>query len=210
MQGRVLVTGFMVFAGYQFNPSEWIAATLDGQVIEGYRVHSLVLPVSLRRALPILKEHLETLKPQVVLGLGLAPRARKVTVELVAVSLAHYPDYPDEDGYRADLQLLDNGGLRTYTTRIPLEAVRACRGKGYPVTVSVSVGTYLCNAVAYAIHRYAHHNNAIGGFLHLPPTTELAHRHGLTNTTPLWLELETVKCILRETIRLLHKAPGKL
>ena len=208
MQDRVLVTGFTVFAGYQFNPSEWIAASLDGHVVEGYRVHSLVLPVSLQRALPLLRKHLEALKPRVVLGLGLAPRARKVTVELAAVSLAHYPDYPDEDGHRAELHLLDSG-LRAYTTRLPLEAVRTCHGKGYPVTVSVSTGTYLCNAAAYTIHRYAHHNNAIGGFLHLPPTTELAYRHGLTGTMPLWLELETVKCILRETIRSLRKARGK-
>ncbi|BES81696.1 hypothetical protein [Pyrodictium abyssi] len=196
-----LVAGFTVFAGLQFNPAEEIARRLDGATIGGLRVHALVLPVSLRRALPLLEERLRALRPRVALGLGLSPRAGKVTLELAAVSLAHYPDTPDEDGHRAVLEPLDAGGPRAYTTRIPLEAARTCSEKGHPVTVGLSAGTYLCNAAAYTIHRYAHRHGAAGGFLHLPPSTELAHRHHLEPATPLWLQLETVKCILEETIR---------
>ncbi|ALL01414.1 Pyrrolidone-carboxylate peptidase [Pyrodictium delaneyi] len=202
MEDVVLVAGFTVFAGFQFNPAEEIARRLDGQAIRGHRVRGLVLPVSLKRGLRLLREHLEALRPRVVLGLGLAPWARRVTLELAAVSLVHYPDYPDEDGHRAELQLLDGGGLRAYTTRLPLEAVQACSRQGLPATVGVTAGTYLCNAAAYTIHRYAHENRVAGGFLHLPPSTELAHRHRFTATVPLWLQLETVKCILREAIRL--------
>lgn len=51
----MLVTGFTVFAGLQFNPAEEIARRLDGQVIGGHRVHGLVLPVPLKHALLLLK-----------------------------------------------------------------------------------------------------------------------------------------------------------
>ncbi|HID41505.1 MAG TPA: hypothetical protein EYP33_05045, partial [Pyrodictium sp.] len=93
------------------------------------------------------------------------PRARRATLELAAVSLAHYPDTPDEDGHRAVLEPLDAEGPRAYTTRIFLQTVKTCSEKRHPVTAGASASTYLCNAAAY-IHRYAHSHGAARGFLH--------------------------------------------
>jgi pyroglutamyl-peptidase len=199
----ILVSGFTVYGGFQLNPSEEIARMLNGSVIGGCRVESVVLPVSLRKAPRMLAEKLESLKPSLALGLGLSPRARKVTLELAAVSVAHYPDYPDEDGYKAFYEPLPGAhGLEALETRLPLpDVLSECSRRNLPLTASLSAGTYLCNAVAYTIHRYAVENKVPGGFLHLPPTTELQLRHNLPHSIPLNIQAETVKCVIETSLR---------
>jgi pyroglutamyl-peptidase len=198
----ILLTGFTVFRGYQLNPSDEIARALDGKNIAECTVKSLVLPVSLKKMPSILMEAVKDVKPSLLLGMGLSPRARKVTLELAAASIAHYPDYPDEDGYKAYLETLPGAnGFEVLGTGLPVkDIVEECGKRNLPITVNLSVGTYLCNAVAYLIHRYAASNGIPGGFLHLPPTTELQLRHNLPHSIPFNIQLETVKCVIETAL----------
>ena len=200
----VLVTGFNVYGGYQVNPSAEIAEALKGLQLACCRVESIVLPVSLKRAPRLLEEAVEKYKPSAIVSMGLAPRLHRVALELAAVSIAHFPDYPDEDSYRAELEPVD-GGLEALTPTIPVEEVyeECARRRGLPLTVGVSAGTYLCNVVAYTAYKLARRHSIMAGFLHLPPTSELALRHGIPHSLPLWEQLETVRCILGV---LAHKA----
>ncbi len=195
----LLVTGFTVFNGYQVNPSEEAALSLHGASIAGHRVVAVVLPVSLARMRRRLEGLLERLRPDAVLGLGLSPRVRAVTLELAAASLVDYPGFPDEDGYRADLELIDRE-LRVLPTRIPFHAVKACRARGHPVAAGLTAGGYLCNAAAYIIHRYAWNRGVPGGFLHLPPSTTLAMRAGLRWGMPQDEIIRAVCCMLEEAL----------
>ena len=205
----VLITGYTVFSGYQLNPSEEIASMLEGARVAGCRVQTLIMPVSLRRVIEILPRKLREVNPSMVLGLGLSPRARKVTLELAAASIAHYPEAPDEDGFRANLHpLTGRSALDVKPTQLPVaRIVEECAEKRQlPLTVNLSIGTYLCNVAAYIIHSYAEQAGVPGGFLHLPPTTELAMRHRLSHSIPLSLQAETVKCVVETAVSHARKA----
>ena len=41
---NILLTGSETFGKYLANPSKWLALTVDGKEIAGYKIHSLILP----------------------------------------------------------------------------------------------------------------------------------------------------------------------
>jgi|SRR6185437_16608828 len=43
-----LITGFETFGNYLFNPSKWLALSVDGKRISDYEIHSLVFPSVVR------------------------------------------------------------------------------------------------------------------------------------------------------------------
>ena len=202
MSREILLTGFSHYGIYYINPSMEIVQKLNGIVFNGFKVHGLVLPVSINKAPKILKDKLRILKPDIVIGLGLAPRARNIIIELASANIAHFPDYKDIDGETAWLKLIGSNRIEALSTRLPIFKIMesCCREKGFKISVGLSIGTYLCNIVGYEILRYAHKNSLPGGFIHIPPSTDLALRLGLNNYMPLKEMLQAIKCILVTTI----------
>ncbi|MCE4621131.1 MAG: hypothetical protein F7B95_01660 [Desulfurococcales archaeon] len=182
LQELVLVTGFSYYGVYPYNPSGDLAEKLDGTVVEGFKVIGRVLPVSFRRALGILDELLKEYRPAVAVGLGLHPRATAVLLELAGVNLAHF-ERPDVNGFRARLEAIDDGGPQVLYTGLPVDRVHSACNEGLQLRIrpSVTIGTYLCNAVGYKIMRYGSLSGAVAGFLHVPPTTDMALKLGLNN-----------------------------
>lgn len=70
----ITITGFEPFRGEKVNPSMVIAEELDGKVIFGEEVKGVVLPVSYKKAKPIV-ESLVREEPRLLLSLGLSPRS---------------------------------------------------------------------------------------------------------------------------------------
>ena len=202
MSRKILLTGFSHYGIYYINPSMEIVQKLNGIIFNGFKVHGLVLPVSINKAPKILKDKLRILKPNIVIGLGLAPRARNIIIELASANIAHFPDYKDIDGETAWLKLIGNNRIEVLSTRLPIFKIMesCCREKGFKISVGLSIGTYLCNIVGYEILRYAHKRSLPGGFIHIPPSTDLALRLGLNNYIPLKEMIQAIKCILVTTI----------
>ena len=71
MSRKILLTGFSHYGVYYINPSMEIVQKLNGIVFNGFKVHGLVLPVSINKAPKILKDKLRILKPDIVIGLSL-------------------------------------------------------------------------------------------------------------------------------------------
>lgn len=73
---KVLLTGFEPFGKEEVNPSE-LAVRAFQQVVAGrlpgVEVRAAVLPVSFRRAGPLLEGLIEELKPDVYVGVGPPP-----------------------------------------------------------------------------------------------------------------------------------------
>jgi len=97
-----LVTGFDWYRGegytvYHPNPSSLVVERLDNRVIGKCRVQGRVLSVE-RNSVEELKSVLSTIKPHIVVGLGLHPGTKHPLLELVAVNL-----------------LRERGGERSYT-----------------------------------------------------------------------------------------------
>ena len=175
---RVLVTGFEPFGGADENPSarlvEWLASGGGGPAAgaaAGLEVVAEVLPVSAARLPPRLDALLESLRPDVVLGLGEARRAAVIRVERVAVNLLDFA-IADNDGRVVRNAPVVPGGPPAYFATLPAaEVVEALRAAGVPCEASLSrTGAYLCNQMMYlALDRAA--RRARGprvGFLHVP------------------------------------------
>ncbi|MDK2383449.1 MAG: pyroglutamyl-peptidase I, partial [Candidatus Korarchaeota archaeon] len=63
-------------------------------------------------------------------------------------------------------------------------------------------GTYLCNAAGYLASLCSSRLRVPGGFLHLPPHTDLAMRLGLPHHRPLGEIVDTVRCVAEASLGL--------
>jgi pyroglutamyl-peptidase len=172
MTGRALVTGFGPFGRETTNPSQTVAEVLDGTVAGGLTVTSLVLPVSRGRAPKLLQAAIDEVRPEVVLGLGVASGRVAPALERVAVNVADFP-IPDVDGDAPVDEPVVDGAPAGYFSTLPVKAtVAAWAAAGVPGYLSNTAGTYLCNLIMFeALHRAAT-DGFRAGFLHLPSDPE--------------------------------------
>ena len=70
----LLLTGFEPFLTFTVNPTMKIVEELHGTVIGNYKIHSEVLTVDFQSSGEQLLAHIEALKPDAVISLGLAGR----------------------------------------------------------------------------------------------------------------------------------------
>ncbi|WP_324652171.1 pyroglutamyl-peptidase I [Georgenia sp. H159] len=166
----VLVTGFGPFDEHTENPS----ALAVGRLAEtwtappGVRLVTSVLPVSFRRATEEVGALVERYRPAVVVGVGLAAGARRIALERVAINLAdaRIPDVDDEQP--VDVPVVPGGPTALLAT-LPVKAVRAAlETAGLTADLSLSAGSYVCNAVMYAGLARAG-DGVPSGFVHVPP-----------------------------------------
>jgi len=180
-----LVTGFDWYRGegyaiYHPNPSGIIAHRLDNTVINGYSVKGIVLKVE-QGCIMELRNIITSLKPRIVIGLGLHPGARNPLLELVAVN--HLRESFD---ILSLTKIIENKPL---VVPIPInyeELLTYLWKLGYTVYPSNTLGLYYCNAVAYTIYSYGLENKAYTVFYHIPPVSELLFRLGYMGDSVKW------------------------
>ncbi|AFK22546.1 pyroglutamyl-peptidase I [Pyrococcus sp. ST04] len=209
---RVLITGFEPFGGDDKNPTQRIAQELDGNVIDGAEIVGRVLPVSVKRARPILEELLREIKPDIVINLGLAPTYSNIAVERIAVNILD-ARIPDNDGYQPIDEPIVEGAPLAYMATLPVRAiVKELRQNGIPARLSYSAGTYLCNYVMFLTLHFSKINGfpKKAGFIHVPYTpdqvvnkTFLAGRS--TPSMCYELEVKAVKIAIKTTLEFLRK-----
>jgi len=172
----VLVSGFDAFGAHKVNPSALVALSLHGVRVRGAEIRSVVLPTSFRRAFPTLRRAIRTLRPRLVISLGLAPNRRRLTVERIAVNVMD-ARIADNDDYRPVDRAVVARGPDGILARVPLRAMaRAARRAGAKCDVSNSAGTYVCNAVMYRLLAEARAGGFAAGFVHLPPAPKAGAR----------------------------------
>jgi len=165
----VLLTGFGPFGSEPDNPSERVVRALDGTRLPGgVLVRGRVLPVAFEGARAALAAALAEGVPALALGLGLAASRREISVERVALNLADAP-IPDATGAQpVDRPLADDGPPARFATLPVKGLVAALRAAGHPAGLSLSAGSYVCNAVLYALLEGLEPLGVPTGFLHLP------------------------------------------
>jgi len=163
---KTLVTGFEPFGGSDRNPSAELITRLVGEVI------TVVLPVefdAVRKLVPnLLAEH----RPTHVVCLGLSGCATGLTLERVAINLidARIPDNAGEQP--VDRPVVPGAPAARFST-LPVKAMlRAVQATGIPGELSLSAGSYVCNALFYhVLHAAAAFPRDIRprcGFIHVP------------------------------------------
>lgn len=166
----VLLTGFEPFGSHAANPSWAAAAALDGARICGYPIVAACLPVSFAKAPRELRRLLLQHRPRLVLSLGVSAQRQCIALERIAINLAD-ASIPDNEGVQPMDAALIAHAPTAYRASVPLKAMAArLREHGYPVEVSDSAGTYVCNAVFYVLMRtLQRYPGTLGGFIHVPP-----------------------------------------
>lgn len=165
-----LVTGFVPYAGRGGNPSAEVAAALDGRTVSGVPVVGRTLPVSFTEIGSRAAALLDELLPCIVISLGLWPGEAVVRIERVGLNLADF-EIPDNAGRRPSGEpILGHGAAARFVTLPVRKIERALLDAGIPARVSVTAGTFLCNACLYNFLSRAEvgASPAICGFLHLP------------------------------------------
>jgi len=196
----ILITGFNYFDKYWFNPSGEVAKLLNDYEIWGFRVKSVVLPVSLKYVKQYLPMLLNDLKPLIAIGLGLAPLARECLVELASVNRASFQK--DNENYCTLYEEILPDSPFVVSTTLPIYRIlHKCRlEKGLPIKPGFGTGLFLCNAVAYILMKYGVDNNLPSGFIHIPPSTINMLRGETQHGVSLNEIVECVKCVIEATI----------
>jgi pyroglutamyl-peptidase len=172
----LLLTGFEPFGDEPVNPSELVAAALHGVVLEGggrqARVVAQRLPCAFGAAQAMLNDAIRSHPPLAVLALGLAAGRAALTPERVAINLAD-ARIADNDGAQPCDEPLALAGPAAFFSTLPVKAmVAAMQGVGAPAALSLSAGSFVCNAVFYGLMQSLAAmpvaTRPRGGFMHLP------------------------------------------
>jgi pyroglutamyl-peptidase len=164
----VLVTGFEPFGNVTVNPSQLIAETLNGSVINDAEIAGVVLPVDSNESVKVATEMIEQYHPTLVISLGLNARARGIEIEKIGVNLKRYPK---DDGTWSFPQRIDvSGPFLRFSSIHSIDVVRKIREANISVQQSFSAGIYVCNALFYQLLEYVSEQNRSTkvGFIHVP------------------------------------------
>jgi len=162
---KILVTGFEPFGGESVNPSSVVLPLLQLQFPQ---LATRVLPVEFGRSWTVLQAELERHTPDLVLCLGEAGGRGKISLEHVALNWAD-ARIPDHAGAQPrDLKLLEHGPNALFST-LPIRTLEShLKTLELPVEISYSAGTYVCNALFYALMNSLEGTEVQAGFVHLP------------------------------------------
>jgi pyroglutamyl-peptidase len=191
---NILLTGFEPFGGEVINPSWEVARSLHGQVIGGATVHARCLPTAFGTAPKAVAEALAVVRPEVVIGLGLASGRAEVSIERVAVNLID-ARIPDNAGERPQDVPVRGGAPAAYFSTLPVKAMRnGLRAAGHPAGLSLSAGAFVCNQVFFELQHLLAGRGLKSGFIHLPALPEQAARtHPTVPSMGLGAQVDAVK-----------------
>lgn len=168
---RVLLTGFEPYGGRSFNPAFETMRALDGRNIGGAAVVGRALPVSLNRLRQGLAQHLDEVRPQAVIALGLWPGEPMIRLERIGINVADF-EIADNEGARPGDGMVQPDGLAAKVATLPLRAIEtALLAEGIPARISSSAGTFLCNACLYTVLELLEEtgrSTVAAGFIHVP------------------------------------------
>ena len=161
----ILVTGYGGWANHDTNPSALLAETVTGlSVASGrYKIVTDVLPVDWVEGPAKLVGLIEQHQPKAIVCLGLAGGCAGMRVERVAVNLSNGAD--NAELKREDGPLEDAGPDALLATLPTRKMLKGMADAGVPAALSMSAGTYLCNAAMYTAIR--HSGGAPAGFIHV-------------------------------------------
>lgn len=202
--GRVLVTGFLPFAGDSANPSEEVAKAVDGRVAGGHVVRGLILPVQHEAARDLVAPALADRTLRAVVHLGLAAGRARLSLERVAVNAMDY-GMPDASGQVRRDEPCVPGGPAAYWSTLPLRPILdELTAERIPAHLSYTAGTYLCNYTLYTtLHALGERAPAVpAGFIHLPLLPAMVVARGSEEPSmDLGLMLRALDTILKVVTR---------
>lgn len=196
---KILMTGFEPFLGETVNPSKNLLRLYEAHP----EIRTEILPVSYERSWQKIESLLNEQDYDLVLMLGQAGGRAKIGLERVAINVID-AEAKDEDGVQKVNQIISAEGPDAYLCSLPLrEWLQTCRMRNFPIEISNSAGTYVCNSIYYkAMQRISKKNlNQKALFVHFPYLPEQVF--GKASSTPC-LTLEVMKQLMDLVLDLYH------
>lgn len=173
---KLLVTAFEPFGSHPNNPSMALVAALAEQELGPWQPQTAVLPVSFKRAPRMLSALLKRHQPDRVIAFGLAASRKVLSLERVALNWCDAA-IADNDGARPRACALKKRAPAAYFSTLPIDPWLASLDHlGLPSEISLSAGSYLCNAVFFELMHAVQGKPIEAGFIHVPPAECLAPR----------------------------------
>lgn len=168
MQLKILITGFEPFGGEIVNPSWEVAKQLDGLIVAGAQLVAVQLPCVFSRSLHALSDALEAYHPNMVLSLGQADGRSDFSIERVAINVCD-ARIPDNEGAQPIDEPVVPDGPAAYFSSLPIKKMAAAlKAQGFPVAISQTAGTFVCNQVFYGLQHALAGKGVMSGFVHVP------------------------------------------
>jgi pyroglutamyl-peptidase len=164
---KLLITGFDPFGGEKINPS-WEAVKRLPDRLGDYELTKLEIPTVFGKALEMVLDVANDLRPDVILCIGQAGGRNAITPELVGINLRH-GEIPDNKGIQPkDQPILVHGESGLFSTLPVRKMAQAVEKAGIPAKVSYSAGAYVCNDVLYTLLAHYQGSKTRVGFIHIP------------------------------------------
>ncbi|MGC8515752.1 MAG: pyroglutamyl-peptidase I [Thermoplasmata archaeon] len=190
MAVKVLITGFEPFLDFKTNPTQKMAKLLNKKERNGLLYAGRVLPVSYSETEDRLMEFIEEIKPELIIGMGLAPGRAKVSLEKIAINYK-FSDEPDNSGRRGLGGKIDEKLEDGIFSLLNVEELYKFLNRSHiPTEISLTAGGYLCNYAMFVIVREARRLGIKGGFVHFPADTDLST--SLPNKSLPSMEMKTM------------------
>ncbi|MEM8532329.1 MAG: pyroglutamyl-peptidase I [Chloroflexota bacterium] len=173
---RVLVTGFEPFGGGKQNVSADVVTQLTDVQFPGMEIYTQTLPVDITIAPRYLTDQLVSLSPNWCIMLGEASGRTTITIERIAINLCDFR-IADNGGHQPRNEQVIPNAQDAYFATLPIhDMLDAIQANGIEAELSLSAGSYLCNAVFYTALYYSSVYNLPTrcGFIHLPTYESLS------------------------------------
>ena len=167
-QTIVLVTGFGPFGNFSINPSELIAAELDGEIINDAEIIGLPVFANLSNfseSIEFVYQAIIDFEPDYVVSIGLHGGSDKIQIEKLGINLKI------ESKEEPKLEILLKKGPFFKISPFPaIRIVRKLREENIPSKTSLFAGLSLCNGMLYSVINYIDVNDLQikSGFVHVP------------------------------------------
>lgn len=166
---HILVTGFDPFNGETYNPSQQIVEQLP-KLINDATIETMILPTVAYKSLEMIDNRLKSGEVDIVIALGQAGGRAKISLERVAINLNDF-SIPDNQGQQYIDQPIFEDGPTAYFSTLPIKEIKkTLQAANYPIEISNTSGTFVCNHLFYGLRHLAETNypSLKCGFIHIP------------------------------------------
>lgn len=194
---RILVTGFEAFNGQTINPSLEILNLL--KLNDNFHLQTLALPVVYGKAYEEIAKVLLENHYDFILMIGQAAGRESICLERVALNWRD-SSLPDAQKITHSESPIDSSLPPAYFNKLPLNSwAKEIQNLGYPVTVSTSAGSYVCNDLYFLMFKHMQNNNAQKTpllFVHVPLCEQQVELNKNQKFLPLSVMTETIEKLI--------------
>ncbi|MGL4676304.1 MAG: pyroglutamyl-peptidase I [Brevinema sp.] len=170
---KILVTGFDPFGGELLNPA-WEAVKMLSDSIDGHIVVKRQIPTVFYESIEVLLQHIEEVKPDLVLCVGQAGGRFDLSIERIGINIDDARIKDNKNQQPIDKAIYKDGE-NAYFVRLPIKQMMdQVREAEIPCSISNTAGTFVCNHILYGLlyHIEKYKCAKAGGFVHVPYTPE--------------------------------------